>query len=277
MAIQKPEWFPMDPAKFLSDSVVDSMSATELGAAIRLLCRQWIDGSLPDDLRTLARLSRLDDIEMAEAWVVLQRFFPEVEPGKRANRFMWIKRETVIAELERKSDDFTRLARKRWDATRNAAHSAGGNAERNAARIPAAMPAAMQEQSREEQSREEQRGTDAPAMPDAVRTASGDGAPPGLHVVQYAKGLMENLNMVATSADMPIVAEAIRLLAKDAGIDEAPATDRMFQLAGAARERGETVDRFWFTDGRWSAAAQPKGKSKLEQRMDQSLAAIDRA
>jgi hypothetical protein len=153
MAIQKPEWFPMDPAKFLTDSLVDSMTTTELGAAFRLLCRQWIDGALPDDLNLLARLARLDGAAMAEAWVVLQKFFPEIEPGKRANRFMWIRRETVIAELDRKSDEFTQLARKRWDAARNA----GGNAERNAERIPhampTAMPTAMQEQSRADNSR----------------------------------------------------------------------------------------------------------------------------
>jgi hypothetical protein len=49
MAIQKPEWFKMDPAKFFSDAQVDAMSTLELGACFRLLGRQWIDGHIPDD------------------------------------------------------------------------------------------------------------------------------------------------------------------------------------------------------------------------------------
>jgi len=91
MAIQKPEWFKVDPAKFLSDAQVDVMSTLELGACLRLLCRQWLDGYIPDDLRLLARLCRLDATAMDEAWVTLEPFFPAIEPGKRANRYMWIE------------------------------------------------------------------------------------------------------------------------------------------------------------------------------------------
>jgi hypothetical protein len=43
MAIQKPDWFKMDAAKFLSDAQVDAMTTLELGACLRLLCRQWLD------------------------------------------------------------------------------------------------------------------------------------------------------------------------------------------------------------------------------------------
>jgi len=80
MAIQKPEWFKMDPAKFLSDVQVDGMSTVELVACFRLLCRQWLDGYIPDDLHLLARLRRLDAAGMDEAWVTLCHFFPVVEP-----------------------------------------------------------------------------------------------------------------------------------------------------------------------------------------------------
>ena len=76
MAIQKPEWFKMDPAKFLSDALVDAMTTLELGACTRLLCRQWIDGFIPDDPHLLARLCRLDAVAMGEAWVTLSDFFP---------------------------------------------------------------------------------------------------------------------------------------------------------------------------------------------------------
>lgn len=150
MALQKPEWFRMDPAKFLSDGQVDAMSTLELGACLRLLCRQWLDGFIPDDLRVLGRLCRLDASGMREAWTTLQTFFPVVEPGKRANRFMWIEREKVVADLEKRSDEGTRAARKRWDA-RNGTPNGSPIAEPN--RLP--MPQPMQEQSRAEQTRAE--------------------------------------------------------------------------------------------------------------------------
>ena len=52
---------------------------------------------------------------MRDAWDVLAGRFPEVEPGKRANRYMSVERERVIKEMERKSIDANKAARKRWD------------------------------------------------------------------------------------------------------------------------------------------------------------------
>jgi uncharacterized protein YdaU (DUF1376 family) len=144
MAIQKPEWFKLDPAKFLCDAQIDVMSTLELGACLRLLCRQWIDGFIPDDLHLLARLCRLDDTAMGEAWVTLSHFFPAVETGKRANRFMWIEREKIVADLEHRSDEGTKAARKRWD-----------DAKKRQDAIPngSPIPDPMQEQTRADQSR----------------------------------------------------------------------------------------------------------------------------
>jgi uncharacterized protein YdaU (DUF1376 family) len=158
MAIQKPEWFKLDPAKFFSDALVDAMSTLELGACFRLLGRQWIDGHIPDDQRRLARLCRLDDATMGEVWLTLSAFFPVVSPGKRANRFMWIEREKVVADLARRSDEGTRFAHKRWEEYR----------KRNAAPIAtpngSPMPHLMQDQTRPEQTRSET--SDATGMPD---------------------------------------------------------------------------------------------------------------
>jgi uncharacterized protein YdaU (DUF1376 family) len=171
MAIQKPEWFKMDAAKFLCDAQVDAMSTLELGACIRLLCRQWIDGSIPDDLRLLARLCRLDDSSMAEAWVSLADFFPVVEPGKRANRFMWIEREKVVADLEKRSDEGTRLARKRWDETKRK-RNAEANASPIASPNASGMPEPMQDQTRAEQTRAD--GPDASGMPHPLSDQPGN-------------------------------------------------------------------------------------------------------
>jgi uncharacterized protein YdaU (DUF1376 family) len=174
VAIQKPTWFRMDPAQFFSDAQVDAMSTLELGACFRLLGRQWIDGYIPDDLRVLGRLCRLDDSGMREAWDTLSAFFPVVEAGKRANRFMWIERAKVVADLERKSDEGTRYARKRWIEARkrNASPNATPNAEGNGSPIApltatpngSPIPEPMQEKIRVDQIRSQ--SEDATGMPD---------------------------------------------------------------------------------------------------------------
>ena len=169
MTLSKPLWFKMDPSAFLSDRQIDAMSTLELGACFRLLCRQWIDGHIPDDLRLLARLCRLNDASMREAWVILGSFFPVIEPGKCANRFMWIEREKVLADLERRSDEGTRAARKRWDAKRDSGPSAIPSGSPNGS----PMPDPMQDKSREDKSREEK------TLPQtAFADLSGDVSPP---------------------------------------------------------------------------------------------------
>ena len=153
MAIQKPEWFKMNPSKFLADTLVDVLTTLEFGACHRLMYRQWIDGYIPDDQHLLARLCRLDAVAMGDAWVTLSRFFPVVEPGKRANRFMWIEREKVVADLEKRSDEGTKAARKRWDDVRKILipHPLGHPSQTQCKSRP--------DQSRPDQSRPDQRKT----------------------------------------------------------------------------------------------------------------------
>jgi uncharacterized protein YdaU (DUF1376 family) len=156
----KPPWFKIDPAQFLCDAQVDAMSTVELGACFRLMCRQWIDGFIPDDAHLLARLCRLDATAMGEAWVTLSQFFPVVSDGKRANRYMWIEREKVTAELEKKSDEGTRAAHKRWGEVRK---------QRDAAPNGSPMPEPMQEEIRLEENKtsssEPKTGSDGKVAP----------------------------------------------------------------------------------------------------------------
>ena len=153
--MEKPDWFKMNPAQFLQDGIVDAMTALELGAALRLLCRQWIDGDLADDKALLARQARLTEEEMERAWQVLSQFFQPLDNGRRANRFMWVERQAVAAKCESKSDAFRALARRRWDhAKKGDDQLDADDLESNAARNAARMSDAMQEKSREEQSRD---------------------------------------------------------------------------------------------------------------------------
>lgn len=112
----KPFWFPIDPAAFLSDSLVDQMTTLELGACFRLLCRQWIDGDLPDDQEQLRRLARLSKDEMSEAWAVISKFFPVLSKGKRANRYANERRKEVESALSKRHDAAIKANEKRWSA-----------------------------------------------------------------------------------------------------------------------------------------------------------------
>ena len=107
-------WFKVDPKEFLSDGLISAMNAIEFGCATRLLMHQWIEGHITDDLAILARVCRLTLPEMQEAWPIVGQFFPEIEPGKRANRFMYSQRQVLNAEREHKREVGRDSINKRW-------------------------------------------------------------------------------------------------------------------------------------------------------------------
>jgi uncharacterized protein YdaU (DUF1376 family) len=150
---EKPFWFRMDPAAFLQDKVVVLMTTLELGAYFRLLCRQWIDGYIPDDTRDLGRLCQLDANAMGEVWVTLSKVFPVIEPGKRANRFMRSERDAVIADMQSRSTQGRRDARKRWDKDRSPNGSPIGSPNESGNGSP--IGDRMQEYSKEQYSKEQ--------------------------------------------------------------------------------------------------------------------------
>jgi uncharacterized protein YdaU (DUF1376 family) len=149
---EKPFWFRMDPAAFLQDKDVVLMTTLELGAYFKLLCRQWIDGYIPDDTRDLGRLCQLDANAMGEVWVTLSKVFPVIEPGKRANRFMRSERDAVIADMQSRSTQGRRDARKRWDKGRSP--NGSPNSSPNESGNGSPIGNRMQEYSKEQYSKE---------------------------------------------------------------------------------------------------------------------------
>jgi uncharacterized protein YdaU (DUF1376 family) len=162
MMADKPDWFKMNPAQFLADATVDAMTTEELGAAFRLLCRQWIDGWIPDDVLILGRLCRLDDKAMAKAWPMVQRLFPVIEDGRRANRFMWEERELVISAMKKRQDDGREAVKRRWAAMRTA---------KEGYRSPIAN--LIQDTDTEEESEPEGEKEERTTCPEAVKPPSG--------------------------------------------------------------------------------------------------------
>ena len=131
----KPFWFPIDPKALLSDTLVDQMTTLEFGACMRLLCRQWIDGFLPNDKEQLRRLSRLDTTEIDLAWVSICKFFPVSvgDQNKRVNTYADKKRKDITNKMTERSAQAYIASKVRWsNVTINTDSIADSNAESNA-------------------------------------------------------------------------------------------------------------------------------------------------
>ena len=84
---------------YASDFLTDTQSweAIEVGIYIRLLSNQWVNGSLPNDLKRLSRIAGCDFEEIKKAWVILGYKF-SVQNG---NELMNDKLEYVREEQHR--------------------------------------------------------------------------------------------------------------------------------------------------------------------------------
>ena len=110
----KLDWFKMYPTLFLQDGIVDAMSTLELGATMRLLFRQWIDGDLKDDKALLARQARISEEEMESFWPRFCAFFPTFGEGRRANCFLQTYRQEAITKIEALRESGRAAAKRRW-------------------------------------------------------------------------------------------------------------------------------------------------------------------
>ncbi len=75
MASEKAPAFQFYPKDFLSDGKVAAMTMAQRGVYITLLSHCWLEGSLPDDPRRLARMVGLSGSEFAKVWPSLMSCF----------------------------------------------------------------------------------------------------------------------------------------------------------------------------------------------------------
>jgi uncharacterized protein YdaU (DUF1376 family) len=84
--------FQFYPKDFLSSTVVDDMSMTERGMYITLLSKCWLDGGLPTDMESLARMVRTKPANFEKMWrVSLFKCFVE-RNGKLQNPRLLVER-----------------------------------------------------------------------------------------------------------------------------------------------------------------------------------------
>lgn len=104
------KYFPLYAADF--DIATRLMSVEAVGAYIRLLISQWINGSIPDNLDQLARIAGTSDLKRFKesVWPEIEMKFPIAKRGERRNARLEVEREKSMRTSEKKS----RAATIRW-------------------------------------------------------------------------------------------------------------------------------------------------------------------
>ena len=111
-----PEWMPLYIYEFLADRNVQAMTLDELGAYFLLIMTQWVNGSIPADLRMLGRLLRNQDVETTERiWMALKPCYkdhPDL-PGELIQGRVEEEREVALSRLAGNSKGGTTAAERR--------------------------------------------------------------------------------------------------------------------------------------------------------------------
>lgn len=103
--------------------------------------------------------------------------------------------------------------------------------------------------------------------------------PEGLHPMQYAAHICDEL-VIPKKGNMETVASTIETLAKSRNTSPCEAHDYLLAKALTAKEAGETVNLFWFRDGKYNitkAVTRDNHKTTAELRNQRSDDSLERA
>jgi len=86
---------------YLTDEKVVVMSLEHRGAYNDLLCHQWLEGTIPSDMESLAAICRTDEETMARLWPKLSRCFVEIGEDRLYNERLEEQRKERHEFIER--------------------------------------------------------------------------------------------------------------------------------------------------------------------------------
>src|ERR1035438_4557752 len=212
-------WFQLDARDYLSDEKIDAMPQEAVGLLVRVWCLCWIEGSAPADQDELCRKTRCRLDYVATHIVDILPFF---EVRDRRLYSLRMERQKHLSAVRAAS------GKKGFAASKFLPVQTGGLPRQLFAERSSALPG-------QTDGLPEQKGDLPGKLPNPLPSnplgsknkndANSEKAPDGLNGFQYAAALLEKLGTVQTRTLLPIVVEAIGLLAKDEGITEADATD----------------------------------------------------
>jgi uncharacterized protein YdaU (DUF1376 family) len=109
--------FPFYAADFLVDERVTRMTLEECGLHIKLLCRSWLDGSIPADVVEIARLVREPAARVKRLWRAIEPCFEPAQDGRLVQPRLERERSKQAEYRRSKSDAGKRGNAVRWSQT----------------------------------------------------------------------------------------------------------------------------------------------------------------
>jgi len=110
--------FQFYPNDFLGSGSVAAMTLEEIGAYVLLLCYEWNEGGLPDDLDRLARYCHVQRRTFDKLWRVISENF-EFSGGKWTNIRLEAERSKQLAYREKMSENGRRGGRPKRETSEN--------------------------------------------------------------------------------------------------------------------------------------------------------------
>ena len=116
--MSKLPWFPLYAADFLTDT--QDWEVESIGAYFRLLCYQWINGSIPSDIKKISKLAGVYDSELiVNIWEEIQDKFHKKNDGTFINKRLEKERKAKMEFLKNASESGKKGAKKRWGGNSN--------------------------------------------------------------------------------------------------------------------------------------------------------------
>lgn len=111
---EAPPAFQFYPGDFLCSEKVALMDLAERGAYITLLCHAWREGSIPSDIRGLARILHIAECEMATLWASHNQCWQDRGDGRLVNPRLERERQLQVLRREKAAENGANGALKRW-------------------------------------------------------------------------------------------------------------------------------------------------------------------
>ena len=116
----RPPFFPLYPADFVSDGDVEAMSTLEIGAYFLLVCKAWAENppaSIPADDRILARWTRLSDKEWRDCKGAVLRAWKLKKDKRYHQKRLREEYDKFLNARKNKSISGKKGAKNRWRKT----------------------------------------------------------------------------------------------------------------------------------------------------------------
>lgn len=119
---------PIFVRDYMADEDVVLMDLEQEGAYLRLLFYQWLEGTVPDDIESLARMCRTTPQRMRRIWKRVGVKFESAGPGRLRNATLERVRAESKAYQNKMAENGRKGAASRWGKDGKANGKANGNA-----------------------------------------------------------------------------------------------------------------------------------------------------